>query len=90
MVMMVFLFITGLFNRNIADDEGTLAVAFLEVEGFGNCLERFEGEREVGEEQFAHDAFCDSRRFLLGIGVFVERDAVCGGHIVSLSVDFKV
>ena len=53
---MVFLFITGLFNRNIADDEGTLAVAFLEVEGFGNCLERFEGERKVAVVQISHDA----------------------------------
>ena len=56
MVMMVFLFITGLFNRNIADDEGTLAVAFLEVEGFGDGVERFESEREVAVVHISHNA----------------------------------
>lgn len=86
----ICLFVCLLFNRNIADDESPLAVALLEIEVSGDGIERFEGECEVGEEQFAHNTFCDCRRFLLGIGVFVERDAVCGGHFVSLSVGFKV
>ena len=36
-----------LFQRDIADDEGTLSVAFLEVESLWRGIERLEGEREV-------------------------------------------
>ena len=74
--MMVFLFITGLFNRNIADDESTLAVAFLELEGFGNCVERLEGEREVGVAEVAQIAFCGFCGSHLRIYVCVGSDAV--------------
>ena len=38
---------TLLFQRDIADDESTLSIALLEVEGVGNGIERLEGEREV-------------------------------------------
>ena len=38
---------TLLFQRDVADDEGTLSVTFLKVEGVGNGIERLEGEREV-------------------------------------------
>ena len=38
---------TLLFQRDVADDEGTLSVTFFEVEGVGNGIERLEGEREV-------------------------------------------
>ena len=38
---------TLLFQRDVADDESTLSIALLEVEGVGNGIERLEGEREV-------------------------------------------
>ena len=38
---------TLLFQRDVADDKGTLSVTFFEVEGVGNGIERLEGEREV-------------------------------------------
>ena len=38
---------TLLFQRDVADDEGTLSVTFFEVEGVGNGIERLEGKREV-------------------------------------------
>ena len=38
---------TLLFQRDVADDKGTLSVTFFEVEGVGNGIERLEGKREV-------------------------------------------
>ncbi len=39
-----------LFNCYVADDESTLPLALLKVEGGGHGVERFEGEGEVGVE----------------------------------------
>ena len=68
--------ISLLFYRNIADDESPLTVAFLEVEGFGNGVERFEGEREVGVAEVAQIAFCGFCGSHLRIYVCVGSDAV--------------
>lgn len=38
---------TLLFQRDVADDKGTLSIALLEVELCGLGFERLEGEREV-------------------------------------------
>ena len=39
-----------LFNCYVADDESTLTIALLKVEGSWHGVERFEGEGEVGEK----------------------------------------
>ena len=39
-----------LFNCYVADDESTLTIALLKVEGGWHGVERCEGEGEVGEE----------------------------------------
>ena len=62
-----------LFQRDVADDEGTLSVTFFEVEGVGNGIERFEGKCEVFVAQVAHEVFGGICCFHGGIVVLVER-----------------
>jgi len=52
-----------LFQSDIADDEGSLAVTFLEVESRWHGFERFEGEREVFVAQVTHEVFGGIRSF---------------------------
>jgi hypothetical protein len=65
-----------LFERNIADDECAFAVAFFEVESFGNGFEGFEGEGEVAIVYFTYVFFLGSKGIYFGIVVNVELDGV--------------
>ena len=79
-----------LFQRDVADDEGTLSVTFLKVEGVGNGIERFEGKREVFVAQVAHEVFGGIRSFHGGIIGLIKRNPVGCRQFVLLAVRLKI
>ena len=81
---------TLLFQRDIADDEGSLAVAFLEVESLWRGIERLEGKREVCIAQVTHEVFGGIRCFHGGKVVLVKLDSVGCCHFILLAVGLKV
>ena len=73
-----------------SDDEGTLSVAFFEVEGIRDDVKRLEGKREVNVTQLTQEVFGRIRSFHGGIVVLVKRDAVGCCQFILLAVGLKI